>query len=53
MNVSTRHSTRPDCLRTSAHHTPIAMVKLEVISTAVFNVPQKIFSWCEAATNAG
>ena len=34
-------------------HTPIAMVKLEVISSSVFRLPQKISSWCEAATNAG
>ena len=29
------------------------MVKLEVIRTPVLSVPQKILSWCDAATNAG
>jgi hypothetical protein len=31
----------------------MAMVKLEVMSTAVLAVPQPMFNWCEASTNAG
>ena len=53
MNVSTRQRTSALFLRISAHHTPIAMVKLDVISTAVLAVPQPICNWCDASTNAG
>jgi hypothetical protein len=31
----------------------MAMVKLEMISTSVFRVPQTTFNWCEPETNAG
>ena len=31
----------------------MAMVKLEVMRTAVLAVPQKMSSWCEASTKAG
>ena len=51
--VSTRHSTKPLLRRVSAHQTPMAMVKLELMRTPVLAVPQKIFNWCDAATNAG
>ena len=51
--VSVRQSTSPRLRRVSAHHTPMAMVKLEKISTRVFRVPQTTFNWCEPATKAG
>ena len=41
MKVSMRQRTRAPFLRISADHTPMAMVKLEVISTAVLAVPQQ------------
>ncbi|MGA2728147.1 MAG: hypothetical protein ABSE96_10060 [Terracidiphilus sp.] len=51
--MSTRQSTSVPLRRISAAHTPMAMVKLDVISTAVLPVPQPICNWCEASTNAG
>ena len=53
MKVSVRHSTSPRLRRVCAHHTPMARVKLEKISTAVFVVPHTTFSWCEPETKAG
>ena len=48
-----RRSPGRTCLRTSAHHTPIAMVKLELISTPVLMVPDQMFRVLLPATKAG
>ncbi len=53
MKVSERNRISSPFLRISADHTPMAMVKLERISTAVLAVPQPMFNWCDASTKAG